>query len=276
MQPMRTPAHAGTQAGTVGPEAAGTPSEGPVHGTRVPAPRVPAEGRPADEAIAEFPDDAVDAMPVWYTTMPPVGWTDHTDDHTDKMSSDEPAPVAAPGSEGSAADMEPADMEPADREPVDDDGDDDPETVTAHGDAGDLFDTDEFDDEFDDAGYLGDELETVDVEAEDALGDGPAVGVAPRRPGDIEETRMAVWTEQAAQSLRDEWQQVKAQFVDEPQAALAAAQTLVTNAVHTLTENLLAERVALDPRRHDDIPDTESMRVAMRHYQAFLHRVLTL
>ena len=90
------------------------------------------------------------------------------------------------------------------------------------------------------------------------------------------ETPIAVWSEDAARRFRDEWQVVAARFVDEPEAALTQAQALVSGAVHTLAETLLAEQVDLDPRRQAERPDTEAMRVAMRRYRDFLERVLAL
>ncbi|HCT77967.1 MAG TPA: hypothetical protein DGT23_15510 [Micromonosporaceae bacterium] len=58
-------------------------------------------------------------------------------------------------------------------------------------------------------------------------------------------------------------------------AAVAKAHELVSKAVHSLADSLLAE-VDLDPREHSKSPDTEAMRVAMRGYRDFLDRVLAL
>ncbi|HTF08938.1 MAG TPA: hypothetical protein VK659_12280, partial [Asanoa sp.] len=98
----------------------------------------------------------------------------------------------------------------------------------------------------------------------------------PLRPGDVPETRIAVWSAESADSLRAEWHEVKGQFVDEPTEALDHAQALVARAVQQLAETLLAEQVELDPRRDEEAPDTEAMRVAMRRYRDFLDRILAL
>jgi hypothetical protein len=58
--------------------------------------------------------------------------------------------------------------------------------------------------------------------------------------------------------------------------ALTRAHDLLTEAVHELTEALLAERDDLDPLRSTSTPDTESMRMAMRGYREFLDRILAL
>lgn len=99
---------------------------------------------------------------------------------------------------------------------------------------------------------------------------------APLRPGDVDETLIAFWDEKAVQRFRSEWHEVKADFVDDPVAALTRAHDLVTEAVDDLTEALLAERDELDPLRDTSTPDTESMRMAMRGYREFLDRILAL
>jgi hypothetical protein len=99
---------------------------------------------------------------------------------------------------------------------------------------------------------------------------------APLRPGDVHESPITFWDEAAIEQFRAEWHEVKAQFVDDPVAALTRAHDLLTEAVHELTESMLAERDELDPLRGTATPDTESMRMAMRGYREFLDRILTL
>ncbi|RZU53007.1 hypothetical protein EV385_4891 [Krasilnikovia cinnamomea] len=106
---------------------------------------------------------------------------------------------------------------------------------------------------------------------------GPAADGRPAlRPGDVRETEIAFWDEAGAAHFRAEWHEVKAGFVDDPVTALTRAHDLLTEAVHELTESLLAERDELDPLRHTAAPDTESMRMAMRGYRDFLERILSL
>jgi hypothetical protein len=101
-------------------------------------------------------------------------------------------------------------------------------------------------------------------------------GETPMRPGDVEQTRITLWDDETTRQFHDEWHEVKAQFVDDPVAALTRAHDLLTAAVHELTESLLAERDDLDPLRRTSTPDTESMRMAMRGYREFLDRILAL
>ena len=98
----------------------------------------------------------------------------------------------------------------------------------------------------------------------------------PLRPGDVNDHAISFWTDAASEQFRAEWHEVKAQFVDDPEAALTRAHDLLTEAVHELTESMLAERDELDPLRGVAKPDTESMRMAMRGYREFLDRILAL
>jgi hypothetical protein len=110
----------------------------------------------------------------------------------------------------------------------------------------------------------------------DARPDAEDKSDAPLRPGDVEETLIAFWDDKAIERFRGEWHEVKADFVDDPVAALTRAHDLITEAVDDLSEALLAERDQLDPLRTTSTPDTESMRMAMRGYREFLDRILAL
>jgi hypothetical protein len=101
-------------------------------------------------------------------------------------------------------------------------------------------------------------------------------GDAPLRPGDVNQLQIAFWDDEAVAHFRGQWHEVKAEFVDDPVAALTRAHDLLTDAVNELTEALLAERDELDPLRDTAHPDTESMRMAMRGYREFLDRILAL
>lgn len=106
----------------------------------------------------------------------------------------------------------------------------------------------------------------------------PAVAEPPEalRPGDVAQEPIAVWPGEAAQRVRDQWRDLQVLFIDEPDEAVAGARSLVTEAVRTLSDRLLAEQEEFDPRRDNDRPDTEALRVAMRRYREFLDRVLAL
>ncbi|SDZ08759.1 hypothetical protein SAMN05444365_105253 [Micromonospora pattaloongensis] len=226
------------------PSAAFPPGDAPVPGSRVPP-----DG-PVAQTGPEFDPDAHPETVV-EPDAPPEPETG-----PEPAVDAEPAPVDEPRTDSEEV------LGPA---PRDEPEPDDAWAVTAHGDAGDLFDTAEaFDDD-----------EQPEVEIDD---DEPEVdaGGAPLRPGDLPETPIAIWSEERAQAYHDQWHDVKALFVDEPEAAVAQAQFLVTDAVHALAETLLAAQTDLDPRRQSLSPDTETLRVAMRRYREFLDRVLAL
>jgi hypothetical protein len=111
---------------------------------------------------------------------------------------------------------------------------------------------------------------------EPAADEAPPASEAPKRPGDVTDHAITFWSESASAQFRADWHEVKAQFVDDPEAALTRAHDLLTEAVHELTESMLAERDELDPLRGAAKPDTESMRMAMRGYREFLDRILAL
>jgi hypothetical protein len=99
---------------------------------------------------------------------------------------------------------------------------------------------------------------------------------SPKRPGDVVQSQIAFWDPEAVSHFRSQWHEVKADFVDDPVAALTRAHDLLTDAVNELTESLLAERDELDPLQDTTNPDTESMRMAMRGYREFLDRILAV
>jgi hypothetical protein len=107
-------------------------------------------------------------------------------------------------------------------------------------------------------------------------GDDKAATAGPLKPGDVMMSQIAFWDEEAITHFRKQWHEVKADFVDDPVAALTRAHDLLTEAVNELTEALLAERDELDPLDGTSTPDTESMRMAMRGYREFLDRILAL
>jgi hypothetical protein len=104
----------------------------------------------------------------------------------------------------------------------------------------------------------------------------PAAPEPGRAPGEVAEPAIALWSDEAAEQVRDQWRDLQVQFVDDPTAAVNGAKSLVTEAVQELADTLLAAQDALDPFRGTERVDTETMRVAMRSYREFLDRVLAL
>ena len=163
-------------------------------------------------------------------------------------------------------------------------GGDEPDTV-------DLDDEDRVDDETteadvaeldaaegDDGDGAADEVEPVDEPAgyTSESVDEP-VGYADETPA--EETA-AVLAEVGRPSLADgdhesRWKDIQAEFVDDPQRAMADADTLVADVLDDLTRTLSGERDALTAQwRDSEDPSTEDLRVTLRSYHVFLQRLV--
>ncbi len=100
---------------------------------------------------------------------------------------------------------------------------------------------------------------------------------AGHRPGEVPHRPITLWDPETVQRLRDRWREVQSGFVDDPQAAVAEAERLVTEVVRVVSERLQAEVDGFDPYRSAaEPPDTEQLRVAMRRYREFLDRLLAL
>ncbi len=96
-------------------------------------------------------------------------------------------------------------------------------------------------------------------------------------PGDIEATPVPeFWPAEAMDGLRNRWREVQLRFVDDPQGAVTEADTLVGEAIETLTTTLGERRADLAGWRGGGPEDTERLRMAVQRYREFLDRVLDL
>jgi hypothetical protein len=79
------------------------------------------------------------------------------------------------------------------------------------------------------------------------------------------------------QDLRNRWNAVQANFVDEPRRAVEQADGLVASAMKRLAEVFAEERSALEKQwdRGDNV-STEDLRVALQRYRSFFHRLLSI
>jgi hypothetical protein len=75
-----------------------------------------------------------------------------------------------------------------------------------------------------------------------------------------------------AQEFRRGWDAVQIGFVDDPRQAVQKADELVHQVLHNLTEAFTGERSRIEVQG----AQTEDLRVALRRYRAFLHRLLAL
>lgn len=75
--------------------------------------------------------------------------------------------------------------------------------------------------------------------------------------------------------LRSRWNDVQAQFVDDPRNAVQHAHELVANLVDELTQTFTRERSTLEGQWQGGNVDTEALRVALQRYRAFFNRLLS-
>jgi hypothetical protein len=76
--------------------------------------------------------------------------------------------------------------------------------------------------------------------------------------------------------LRTQWNDVQAEFVDDPRRAVQDAQNLVRTLVDELTETFRREREGLEGQwSKGGNADTEALRVALQRYRSFFNRLLS-
>lgn len=72
------------------------------------------------------------------------------------------------------------------------------------------------------------------------------------------------------------WEQIQAEFVDDPRSTVACADVLVRDVIDELTRTFKSERTSLEQQWGDDAEaDTEDLRVALQRYRSLFQRLLT-
>jgi len=83
-----------------------------------------------------------------------------------------------------------------------------------------------------------------------------------------------LWHDGQAQGLHERWQDIQLRFVDDPRAAVEAAEALISEATEALTAALAEGREALRQWREDNGEETERLRMALQRHREFLDRIL--
>jgi hypothetical protein len=80
-----------------------------------------------------------------------------------------------------------------------------------------------------------------------------------------------------SQGMRTRWEGIQAGFVDDPRTAVQQADELVAAAIKKLAESFAGERNKLEEQwsKGDDV-STENLRLALRKYRTFFHRLLSI
>jgi hypothetical protein len=80
-----------------------------------------------------------------------------------------------------------------------------------------------------------------------------------------------------AEQLRSRWNAIQADFVDDPDTSVQAADSLVAQVMQRLAEIFSDERGRLESQwRQGEEVSTEDLRVALHRYRSFFNRLLSL
>jgi hypothetical protein len=77
----------------------------------------------------------------------------------------------------------------------------------------------------------------------------------------------------ATASLSARWHEIKAMFVDDPQASAEMAASLVDDSVQVLVASVRDQQNSLLAAWHGENAGTEELRAAVQHYRAFGDRL---
>ena len=86
-------------------------------------------------------------------------------------------------------------------------------------------------------------------------------------PQEVEKPRSEMWPDMSDFQLR--FEQIQAEFIDDPKAAVQKAERLTEEATDQLTKSM-RERMQAMRKDTGDNADTEQMRVTMRTYREFI------
>ena len=82
---------------------------------------------------------------------------------------------------------------------------------------------------------------------------------------------------EASEEMRSRWESIQARFVDDPSTAVKDADDLVATATKRLSDTFASERAKLEQRwSQGSNISTEDLRLALRRYRAFFHRLLAV
>ncbi|MFD9967865.1 hypothetical protein ACFWYA_06730 [Streptomyces sp. NPDC059011] len=78
-----------------------------------------------------------------------------------------------------------------------------------------------------------------------------------------------------AESYRDRWQQIQANFIDDPRDSVRAADSLVADVIQTLAATFADHKQDLESQwSRGEVTETEDLRVALQHYRLFFNQLL--
>jgi len=101
--------------------------------------------------------------------------------------------------------------------------------------------------------------------------------VAELKPPAVEDPSAPLLSREFVDDLRSRWDRVQTTFVDEPRGAVHQADELVKTAIERLATSFTEARDKLESQwaRGNDV-NTEDLRLALRQYREFFHRLLAV
>ncbi|MEW2140853.1 hypothetical protein AB0892_30390 [Streptomyces sp. NPDC005409] len=98
---------------------------------------------------------------------------------------------------------------------------------------------------------------------------------ADQRTGEAADDSEPLLGAQEAEEYRRAWSDIQGQFVDDPQAAVRSADTLVAEVMQTLAGTFASHKQGLEGQwdRGEQVA-TEDLRLALQHYRSFFNRLL--
>ena len=92
-----------------------------------------------------------------------------------------------------------------------------------------------------------------------------------------DEKLAALFPPKTAEDFRARWDQVQFGFVDDPKRAVREGDELVAQVMKCLAQSFSQERTRLEQELgQNDAGSTENLRMALRRYRSFFHRLLSL
>jgi hypothetical protein len=124
-------------------------------------------------------------------------------------------------------------------------------------------------------------LSTADVAAAGRTPVAVADPSPPRAGGseiDADESeRTPLLSDELAEAFRSRWQDVQADFVDDPPSAVERADALVAEVMQRLADTFARERAGLERQwSGGGQASTEDLRIAVQRYRSFFQRLLSL
>lgn len=107
--------------------------------------------------------------------------------------------------------------------------------------------------------------------------EGPAPVASADRQREVDDAEAPLLAEDRIEELRSQWQDIQADFVDDPRSAVERSDALVAEVMQTLAETFARERTGLEQDwSGGGEPSTENLRIAVQRYRSFFHRLLSL